>query len=82
MYGERRIVRNLKTFCSRPALGRLEPASFREAKGPCSLRSHGERRIRTSEGIASRFTVCPVWPLRYLPGKIFYLGKILVWNTN
>ena len=27
----------------------------------------GERRIRTSEGWANRFTVCPVWPLRYLP---------------
>ncbi len=26
----------------------------------------GEGRIRTFEGNASRFTVCPVWPLRYL----------------
>jgi hypothetical protein len=23
----------------------------------------GEGRIRTSEGIANRFTVCPLWPL-------------------
>ena len=31
----------------------------------------GEGRIRTSEVIDSRFTVCPVWPLRYLsvPGS-------------
>ncbi len=28
---------------------------------------HGERRIRTSEGSANRFTVCPLWPLGYLP---------------
>ena len=27
----------------------------------------GESRIRTYEGIASRFTVCPSWPLWYLP---------------
>lgn len=27
----------------------------------------GEGRIRTSEGIASRFTVCPIWPLWNLP---------------
>ena len=27
----------------------------------------GERRIRTSEGVANRFTVCPLWPLGYLP---------------
>ncbi len=27
----------------------------------------GGRRIRTSEGWANRFTVCPVWPLRYPP---------------
>ncbi len=26
----------------------------------------GEGRIRTSVGIASRFTVCPLWPLGYL----------------
>ena len=27
----------------------------------------GERRIRTSEGCANRFTVCPIWPLWNLP---------------
>jgi hypothetical protein len=27
----------------------------------------GERRIRTSEGFAGRFTVCSLWPLGYLP---------------
>src|SRR4030043_1202230 len=26
-------------------------------------KSGGEGRIRTSEGIANRFTVCPLWPL-------------------
>jgi hypothetical protein len=27
----------------------------------------GESRIRTCEGVTSRFTVCPRWPLEYLP---------------
>ena len=27
----------------------------------------GEGRIRTSEGITNRFTVCPIWPLWNLP---------------
>ena len=31
---------------------------------------NGERRIRTSEGIADRFTVCSRCPLGYLPKKI------------
>jgi hypothetical protein len=30
---------------------------------------NGQRRIRTFEGIANRFTVCPLWPLGYLPVK-------------
>ena len=30
----------------------------------------GGRRIRTSEGCANRFTVCPIWPLWYPPGVI------------
>ena len=30
---------------------------------------NGERRIRTFEGFANRFTVCPLWPLGYLPQK-------------
>ncbi len=33
------------------------------------VRFRGERRIRTSEGNASRFTVCPLWPLGYLPER-------------
>ena len=31
------------------------------------LKICGKSRIRTYEGWANRFTVCPVWPLRYLP---------------
>ena len=31
--------------------------------------SNGRRRIRTFEGSASRFTVCPLWPLGNLPIK-------------
>jgi hypothetical protein len=27
----------------------------------------GESRIRTYEDVVSRFTVCPRWPLEYLP---------------
>jgi hypothetical protein len=27
------------------------------------LQAGGEGRIRTSEGYANRFTVCPLWPL-------------------
>ncbi len=30
------------------------------------LKKSGEGRIRTSEGFANRFTVCPLWPLGYL----------------
>ena len=28
---------------------------------------NGRGRIRTSEGITSRFTVCPIWPLWNTP---------------
>ncbi len=31
-----------------------------------TLKKSGEGRIRTSEGFANRFTVCPLWPLGYL----------------
>ena len=34
-----------------------------QAKIPGNLEYSGWRRIRTFEGIASRFTVCPLWPL-------------------
>ena len=30
----------------------------------------GESRIRTCEDVVSRFTVCPRWPLEYLPNLI------------
>ena len=32
-------------------------------KNTWEFRNSGWRRIRTFEGIASRFTVCPLWPL-------------------
>ncbi len=35
-----------------------------------SIHSHspsGDRRIRTSEVVDNRFTVCPIWPLWYVP---------------
>ena len=38
----------------------LRPRSGTESSG-------GQGRIRTSEGIANRFTVCPLWPLGNLP---------------
>jgi hypothetical protein len=31
----------------------------------------GESRIRTYEDVVSRFTVCPRWPLEYLPEAVF-----------
>jgi hypothetical protein len=33
----------------------------------------GEGRIRTSEGVANRFTVCPLWPLGNLSRVNFYV---------
>ena len=35
----------------------------------------GGRWIRTIEGIASRFTVCPLWPLGNSPILIFNLSR-------
>ena len=32
----------------------------------------GESRIRTCEDVVSRFTVCPRWPLEYLPSLIHF----------
>lgn len=54
--------------------------SFRNSKPGSVLilffgKSGGQDRIRTCEGDASRFTVCPVWPLRNLP---FFLAPALV----
>ena len=60
-----------------PQLGRLmlyqlsyfrKMANFAEV-APQFLLFSGESRIRTYEGIASRFTVCPSWPLWYLPKR-------------
>ena len=34
----------------------------------------GQGWIRTTEGIASRFTVCPIWPLWYLPKFSIYIA--------
>ena len=36
----------------------------------------GESRIRTCEGKTNRFTVCPRWPLEYLPNNIRADGGI------
>ena len=41
----------------------------------------GENRIRTCEGITSRFTVCPRWPLEYLP-RIFELLKYVLFLSR
>ena len=32
----------------------------------------GESRIRTCEDVVSRFTVCPRWPLEYLPSTLVF----------
>ena len=42
-------------------------------------RTCGGRRIRTSEGLANRFTVCPIWPLWYPPG-IFNQNISMNWS--
>jgi hypothetical protein len=36
-------------------------------RGICN--GFGQGRIRTFEDVVSRFTVCPRWPLEYLPGR-------------
>ena len=38
-------------------------------------KSGGRRRIRTSEGIANRFTVCPLWPLGNPPIEAEFLSS-------
>ena len=48
--------------------GFFDPASFSQQKTAAEkLRFGGGRWIRTTEGIASRFTVCPLWPLGNSP---------------
>ena len=64
--------------CLMPATG-IEPVLcchnriLSPARLPVPPRRHvnnnGQRRIRTFEGSASRFTVCPLWPLGNLPIK-------------
>ena len=55
----------------------LQPLSLTEQNliGAWSnkIRKSGGSRIRTCEGRANRFTVCPVWPLRYPPNQILML---------
>ena len=41
------------------------------------MKQNGRRRIRTFEGIASRFTVCPLWPLGN-PSKREHIAHILL----
>ena len=40
---------------------------------------NGQRWIRTTEAICSRFTVCPLWPLGNLP---ILRSKIVVWKKR
>ena len=43
----------------------MSPTSFQTAppRDIKFLKTNGRRWIRTTEGVASRFTVCPLWPL-------------------
>ena len=41
-------------------------------------RLNGRRRIRTFEGIASRFTVCPLWPLGNPPILYIYADYLRI----
>ncbi len=43
------------------------PLSYARLASLADRGNSGESRIRTCEGIANRFTVCPLWPLGYLP---------------
>ncbi len=73
------------SFLSRKALsGRRDsnsrPSAWKADALPTELLPHiiyfesethcGESRIRTCEDIVSRFTVCPRWPLEYLPNTL------------
>ena len=59
-------------FLTKEVLYRLSYVSQKQIFLFCLPRSDrcGEGRIRTSEGKASRFTVCPVWPLWNLSVQI------------
>ena len=58
----------------RPGSNR-RPSAWKADALPTELLSHwfasfcGESRIRTCEGKTNRFTVCPRWPLEYLPQR-------------
>ena len=43
---------------------------------------NGERWIRTTESVANRFTVCPLWPLGNLPIEDFHLLKWDLQGSN
>ena len=45
----------------------LYPALSRNTSFAKPIKGNGQRWIRTIEGVASRFTVCPLWPLGNLP---------------
>ena len=72
------ISTSCRDACLMPATG-IEPVLcchnriLSPARLPVPPRRHvnnnGQRRIRTFEGSASRFTVCPLWPLGNLPIK-------------
>ena len=52
-------------------------------KGDLSRRRDGGRGwIRTTEGIASRFTVCPVWPLRYPTTKVHRIKERIRYHQS
>ena len=44
--------------------------------------SNGQRWIRTTEAICSRFTVCPLWPLGNLPISIRMRSTLTIWNYS
>gem|GEM_PF-5986995 len=46
-----------------------------ENKKPVKL-NNGEGRIRTSEGIADRFTVCSLWPLGNLSKNSVFVWRL------
>ena len=53
----------------------MSPTSFQTALSRYKI--NGRRRIRTFEGSASRFTVCPLWPLGN-PPKIYIDNKYVI----
>ena len=65
----------------------VEPATFslegwRSTNWATPALICGESRIRTCEVKNSRFTVCPRWPLEYLPKKNHYLKEPSRWRDS